>query len=256
MNFVRHLRPQAWRATGRGLVAGLMLLAAASAFAAGAEVGTTWAQLSAEQRDALAPLKADWSGIDAVRKQKWLEVAGRFRTLPAEERGRIQARMADWARMTPTERGRARLQFQEAQQLSPEERAARWQAYQALPEPERTQLVQQAKQPAKPASTVADIGRSARPAAAEASAAKRNEVTTKLAPPSRAVTPASVQGKPGATTTSIAKRPTPPAHQQAGLPKIAATPTFVDPATLLPRRGPQAAAVRASASAVELDDQP
>jgi hypothetical protein len=37
-------------------------------------------------------------------------------------------------------------------------------------------------------------------------------------------------------------RAQPPAHQQTGLPKIAATPGFVDPVTLLPRRGPQGAA--------------
>jgi len=228
----RALRPprQAWQAAGRGLVAAVLLLAGAVAGAA--EAGQPWAQLSAAQREALAPLQADWAGIDSARKQKWLEVAGRFPKLPPEERSRIQARMADWARMTPAERARARLQFQEARQLSPEERKSRWEAYQALPEPERSQLVQH----------------EIRVAADQAPTAKRNEVTAKAAPPPRAVTAASVQAKPGATTTSIAKRPAPPAHQQAGLPKIAATPTFVDPATLLPRRGPQGAAVRASAS--------
>ena len=41
----------------------------------------------------------------------------------------------------------------------------------------------------------------------------------------------------------------PPAHQPAGMPKIAATPEFVNRSTLLPKRGPQAAAV-APASAV------
>lgn len=254
MNLSRRPPTQVWHAAVRGLVVGLLVLSAAG-MAVAAEAGQPWAQLSAEQRDALAPLKADWAGIDAARKQKWLEVAGRFRTLPPEERSRIQARMADWARMTPAERTRARLQFQEARQLSPEERKTRWEAYQALPEPERTQLVQQARQPAKSASGAADGARAARPSATDGPSAKRNDVTAKVTPPSRAVTPASVQGKPGATTTSIAKRPTPPAHQQAGLPKIAATPTFVDPATLLPRRGPQGAAVRTSASA-EPDQQP
>jgi hypothetical protein len=57
-----------------------------------------------------------------------------------------------------------------------------------------------------------------------------------------------VQAQPGATTTLISKRPTPPAHQQAGIPKIAATPEFVDKRTLLPQRGPQAAATRSAAA--------
>jgi hypothetical protein len=53
-----------------------------------------------------------------------------------------------------------------------------------------------------------------------------------------------IQAAPGATTTLVTRRPTPPAHQQAGLPKIAATPEFVNKSTLLPQRGPQGAAVR------------
>jgi hypothetical protein len=62
------------------------------------------------------------------------------------------------------------------------------------------------------------------------------------------IAPTVVQAGPGATTTLISKRPTPPSHQQTGLPKIAATPEFVDKATLLPQRGPQAAATRAAKS--------
>jgi hypothetical protein len=51
-----------------------------------------------------------------------------------------------------------------------------------------------------------------------------------------------VQAKPGVTTNPISVRPAPPLHQQPGLPKIAATPEFVDKRTLLPQRGPQGAA--------------
>ena len=64
----------------------------------------------------------------------------------------------------------------------------------------------------------------------------------------RAVAPTVVQGQPGATTTLMSKRPNPPSHQQPGLPKIAASPGFVDKATLLPQRGPQSAAVHSAAS--------
>lgn len=55
-----------------------------------------------------------------------------------------------------------------------------------------------------------------------------------------------VQARPGATTRSMATPPSPPLHQQSGLPLIAATPGFVDPATLLPQRGPQGAATRSA----------
>ena len=87
--------------------------------------GPTWASLSAPQRAALAPLQRDWQGIDALRKAKWLEVAARFPAMPAEERQRVQERMADWARLSPSERGQARLTFQESKQLTREQKQQR-----------------------------------------------------------------------------------------------------------------------------------
>ena len=72
----------------------------------------------------------------------------------------------------------------------------------------------------------------------------RLSLTERGRPPAGAVAPTVVQAKPGATTTTMSTRAAPPPHHQAGLPKIAATPGFVDPATLLPQRGPQGAAVR------------
>ena len=100
--------------------------------------------------------------------------------MPPEERQRIQERMTEWARMTPDERGRARLQFQEARQISPQERQARWDAYLALPADERRAL-------AKSASTVPKAGAARQPhtgrravdqATAAASVQKNNVVTT------------------------------------------------------------------------------
>jgi len=64
--------------------------------------------------------------------------------------------------------------------------------------------------------------------------------------PARAVAPSVVQAAPGATTTLVTKPGAPPRHQQTGLPKIAATPGFVDSTTLLPKRGPQGAATSAT----------
>jgi len=63
------------------------------------------------------------------------------------------------------------------------------------------------------------------------------------------VAPTVVHVGPGAKTTLVTRQPAPPAHQQAGMPKIAATPGFVDRNTLLPQRGAQSAGVRTSASA-------
>jgi Protein of unknown function (DUF3106) len=205
--------------------------------------GPTWASLSPEQRSALAPLKDDWSSIDAPRKAKWLDLAGRYPKMPPSEQKRMQARMTEWARLSPQERAQARLNFQQAKQLPNQERQDQWSAYQALPESERKALASRAKTPQK---TNEPAGKPA-----PELSSKRNIVANPSlsAAPVKPVAPTVVQAAPGATTTLVTRQPAPPTHQQAGMPKIAATPGFVDRNTLLPQRGAQSAGVRTSASA-------
>ena len=222
------------------------------------EEGILWKDLSAGQRADLQPLERDWSGIGADRKQKWVEIAERLPRLPADERARIQARMTEWAQMSPAERGRARINFQEAKQVSPQDRQSQWEAYQALPEEQKRQLAARAAPVAPKDAARQANGLAARQAAAETSShdappAKSNIVPNPAhAQPPRQVAPTVVQAQPGATTSLITKRPVPPAHQQPGLPKIAATPEFVDKSTLLPQRGPQGAATRSAAASEAL----
>lgn len=214
--------------------------------------GLTWAEapawesLTPAQKQALAPLARDWPSIDLRQREKWLEVAARYPSMPANERLRLQDRMAAWARLTPADRARARLQFQETRQLPVEEKQARWQAYQALSEDQRQTLAQRARPPAKSASGAGNGGRSK--AALDAGTTKNNLVVPLPATRARPVSPSVVNARPGATTTTVTTRAEPPPHHQAGLPKIAATPGFVDQATLLPQRGPQGAAVSAGAA--------
>ncbi len=259
---LRSMNTPAWALMG--LMAGFLFLASLAHAGAPSPAAAThptvvdrapsWASLNVAQQQALMPMKRDWASIDPNRKQKWLEVAAKFPSMPADERERVQARMAEWARLTPNERAGARLQFRDTRRLPADERQARWQAYQALTPEERSKLAQRAKPVAKAASAgeAATKPRNMADAALAASAAnrKRNLVTPTLATgPTRAVAPAVLQARPGATTSTISTRSTPPSHHQPGLPKIAATRDFVDPATLLPRKGPQGAAVRAAASA-------
>ena len=207
--------------------------------------GPSWQSLSAQQRASLAPLQNDWASIDGPRKSKWLDIAARYPKLPPGEQERLQARMTEWARMTPNERARARLNYQEVKQLPNQERQDKWQAYQALPPDQREALASRNTRttPPKPPSSGAkpppDGG------------AKRNIVPnpSHSGGPTKPVAPTVVQSSPGATTTLVTRQPAPPAHQQAGMPKIAATPGFVDRNTLLPKRGPQVAGVRSAASA-------
>lgn len=219
-------------AFGAGLAAAVM---ASAALAAGPSPsgGPDWRTLSPAQRHALAPLERDWSTIDPVRKQKWIELASRFDKMSPDERGRVQQRMSDWAHLSAKDRTEARMNYQRAKDLPPQERQARWEAYQSLPEDQRRDLAVRAKSgtaPARSPQAPAD--------------AKVNTVPNPLleARKSRPVTPSMAQAKPGATTNLMSTRPAPPLHQQTGLPKVAATPEFVDATTLLPQRGPQGAA--------------
>ena len=221
---------------------------------AAVEQGVRWRDLKPTQQAPLKPLEQDWTRIDAPQKQKWLQVADGFPKMSAAEQARVQAHMADWAKLTPQERGRARMNFQEAAQVPSQDRQARWDAYQALSPEQKRQLAERAA----PA-LAADASRKQAPADArsdrsEKSARELSQVKSNIVPnPAlasrpRAVSPTIVQARPGATTMSISKRAVPPSHQQAGLPKIAATPEFVDKSTLRPQRGPQGAAIHTDAA--------
>ncbi len=220
------------------LVAGVLLAPWARA-----DDGPRWRDLSAGERAVLQPLERDWDSINAARKQKWRELAARYPKLPAAEQQRISSRMHAWTTMTPAERGRARLNYQESRQITPQERQAGWEAYQALP-PERKRQLATRQAPPPP-------GRDA-----GSSQDKSNIVPSPVdAARRKPVAPTVVQAQPGATTTLMSRRPSPPSHQQPGLPKIAAQPGFVDKSTLLPKRGAQGAATR-SAAAASNDSKP
>ena len=197
---------------------------------------TRWSELTPAQRQVLQPLQPRWNDIDALRKQKWIDIAARYPKMTPEQQARTTSRMAEWAAMTPAQRNAARLQFEQVKQVPAPERQARWDAYKSLPPEQRDALTKQAAdrkpvatQPAKP---------SDRPEVKSSIVAPR-EPAAKVRP----VGPATVQAAVGASTRPITQPPIPPRHQQAGMPKIAATPGFVDKTTLLPQRGPQGAAI-------------
>lgn len=195
-----------------------------------------WTTLNANQRGVLAPLERDWASISPAQQQKWIEVANRYGAMPPDERSRVQQRMSEWSRLSPSERAQARLNFQESRQLSREERQQQWEAYRLLPTDQRRALAEQARSKPQP-----------RPGStrdAASSTQKSSLVRSPASPMPQPVGPTVVQRGSGATTTLVSKPARPPLHQQAGLPKVAATPEFVDPATLLPQRGAQGAATR------------
>ncbi|MEO7244898.1 MAG: DUF3106 domain-containing protein [Rubrivivax sp.] len=220
-------------------------LAAAFAFVACTALPATpalagdgdWATLSATERSALAPLQPQWDRLDEASRARWLDVARRFGELSGDERARVQARMGAWSRLSPTARGQARLQFQEARRWTPEERQQRWEAYQSLDPQARRVLAERWKLDPSAPQPLRD---------SDAADGKRNWLEP--SPPVRVAptpsSPTSVRARSGATTRPLthAGDVALPLQPQPGVPKIAATDAFVDPATLLPLRGPQGAA--------------
>lgn len=212
---------------------------------------SNWSSLTPAQKKALMPLASQWHTLDGTSRDKWINVANRFPRLSSADQQRMQDRMTQWSQLPAQQRGEARLRFQNTRQLSPQERQQKWTAYQALSPEERQKLAQQARRKQKPV-MLPDAEPGPREAAQQARLKNRQrpgaDSKTNLVPnPARtgpspeAVAPAVVKAGPGATTSLVTQAATPPLHQHTGLPKIAATRNFVDPDTLLPRKGSQGA---------------
>ncbi|MBT9494759.1 MAG: DUF3106 domain-containing protein [Paucibacter sp.] len=196
----------------------------------------TWVGLTQAQKALLQPLQQDWDGLDEVRKSQWLEVATRFSGLPAQEQSRVQERMREWARLSPVERQQARVTFQGAKKITADERQAKWEAYQALPQEQRQQLADKAAKKLQNQSSKSATSASRAPSGSTPQA-KSNLVplATSNQPP-KAIAASLLQAKPGATTVLITQGKLVPSHQRAGHTKVLANPELVDSKTLLPKR--------------------
>ena len=103
-----------------------------------------WRSLSPAQQQALQPLRGEWDGMDGLRKQKWLQLARRFSSLPPQEQERLHERMREWARLTPGQRELARETYNRARSIAPADKDATWQSYQQLPDDQKRKLAESA----------------------------------------------------------------------------------------------------------------
>ncbi|MBC5783403.1 DUF3106 domain-containing protein [Ramlibacter sp. USB13] len=115
-----------------------------------AEAQPTWAELTGHQQQALAPLAATWRTLGEAHKRKWLVLSENFHSMPPPEQARLHSRMTEWAALSPQQRTAARLNFAEVEKVAPDDKRAKWEAYQALP-PEEKKKLQQRAAAAKPA---------------------------------------------------------------------------------------------------------
>ena len=102
--------------------------------------GIPWQKLTAQQKDALQPLAAQWSTLTNSQQRKWVALTRNFQRLPPAKKATLQSRMTDWSTLTPAQRIQTRLNFGEARRVPVTERKARWEQYQTLPSAERQRL--------------------------------------------------------------------------------------------------------------------
>jgi len=99
-----------------------------------------WNLLGAKDRQALAPLAAHWGNISEGQRSKWRAIAQSFDQLSPADQQVMQARMKEWAALSPVQRNQARLNFNTVQSVSKDQRKTRWDEYQALSEEEKRKL--------------------------------------------------------------------------------------------------------------------
>lgn len=105
----------------------------------------TWLSLSTAEKASLAPLEKSWDGLSAGQKRKWLAIAKTYPGLGTSDQEKLHSRMVEWAALSPKDREVARLNFAQSKTLAKSDRAANWEAYQALSPEEREKLAQGAK---------------------------------------------------------------------------------------------------------------
>lgn len=116
----------------------------AAALPPNAEPGLAWSALSPAQQVALAPLAATWPALSLAHQNKWLALVQKYPEMAEADKTRLHSRMADWAALSPKNRELARLNFAETKKLSTDARVANWEAYQALPDSKKQQLLEAA----------------------------------------------------------------------------------------------------------------
>ena len=83
-----------------------------------------------------------------MSKRKWIALSKNYTSLPPAEQGKLHSRMTEWVALSPQQRTQARLNFAETKALAPDDKKAKWEAYQALsPEAKQKLAAQQPVQP-------------------------------------------------------------------------------------------------------------
>ncbi|NMM06776.1 DUF3106 domain-containing protein [Polaromonas sp.] len=157
----------------------------------------SWLELSSRQQQALAPLASSWNTISEVQKRKWLEISKNYAALPLEGQTTMHSRMNEWVTLSHQQRAQARLNFGKSKELSkeltPEEKKAKWQTYQALSAEEKQKLAAKASpKPAGAATALRPVAPQKLAAVPPHSSASGARPSPKIAPFQPAIAPNSM----------------------------------------------------------------
>nr|WP_311527315.1 DUF3106 domain-containing protein [uncultured Ralstonia sp.] len=186
-------------------------------------VHPNWAELTIVQQRIFAPLAPEWNGLSELARKKWLQIAQAYPKYTPAQQQRLQTRMADWIKLTPEQRHRARENFQTTKSLPVQKKSEAWQSYQQLTDEQKKALVAAAKAQKHPSAVTALPGGAGLAKDAAKSihhGARTKPGTTKSAPANKAAAAAST---PAATPASApaAAVPAPASAPPTPVPPVA-----------------------------------
>jgi len=116
-----------------------------------------WSKLTPQQKNALQPLARSWDSLSAGQQRKWLEVSRNYPSMSDVDKASMHSRMAEWGALSNRERAEARLNFatttELVHELTPQEKKAKWEAYQSLSAEEKKKLADKGSRPPVGAAT-------------------------------------------------------------------------------------------------------
>ncbi|CAB3785733.1 DUF3106 domain-containing protein [Pararobbsia alpina] len=175
----------------------------------------SWARLSADQHEALAPFAHDWDKFDDDRKRRWIKIASRYKKMSPDAQKRLHGRMHEWLSMTPEQRRTARENYQLSKQVPVQQRENAWNAYQRLPEDQKKTLAAAEKRNHRP--TVVTAPPTGTPELKNLNHALHAETLA--------------EELPAAASQPVPLAPPAPASVPASAPEPASTPLLTQPAS-------------------------
>jgi len=167
-----------------------------------------WSELTVVQQRILAPFAPEWNSMPELARKKWLQIAQAYPKYTPAQQQRLQTRMADWVKLTPEQRHRARENFQTTKSVPVQKKSEAWQRYQQLPDEQKKELAAAAKAQKRPSAVTALPGSTS--LAKDAAKALHHGARTKPGTTKSAPNPLA-PAKPTATAAASAPAATTPA---------------------------------------------